>query len=103
MVLSVGLFVLALGSMLLYLVLTALLQPSALRAPRQKGVGPGVERTDPADGLAVARDYMMMLVTVVVLAGAMYVIISDVYDEGTEKWAFGAVGSLIGFWLKPKA
>ena len=48
------------------------------------------------------RDIMMMIVSLVVLGGAMYVILSQKYDSGTQKWAFGAIGSIVGFWLKPE-
>ena len=47
------------------------------------------------------RVIMMVVVTIAVLGSSLYIILSGTHDEGTQKWAFGAVGSIIGFWLKP--
>lgn len=44
--------------------------------------------------------WMMVVVTLIVLPCSLYVILFGDYDDGTKKWAFGVVGSLIGFWLK---
>lgn len=38
-------------------------------------------------------------VTVPVLGCALYVIVAPVYREADKKWAYGAVGTLLGFWL----
>jgi hypothetical protein len=38
-------------------------------------------------------------VTVPVLGCALYVIVAPVYGEADKKWAYGAVGTLLGFWL----
>jgi hypothetical protein len=48
------------------------------------------------------KKWMMCLVSVVVLLSSLYVILSGAYDDGTQKWAFGVVGSIMGFWLKPE-
>jgi len=47
------------------------------------------------------RDVMMVVVSLAVLGTALYLIVSDRADSGSQKWAFGAVGSIIGFWLRP--
>ena len=46
------------------------------------------------------RRWMMGLVTAVVLCTSLFVILKKDQDEGTKKWAFGAVGTIMGFWLK---
>jgi hypothetical protein len=38
-------------------------------------------------------------VTIPVLGCALYVIVAPVYGEAEKKWAYGAVGTLLGFWL----
>jgi hypothetical protein len=38
-------------------------------------------------------------VTIPVLGCALYVIVAPVYGEADKKWAYGAVGTLLGFWL----
>lgn len=45
-------------------------------------------------------DVMMVIVSFAVLASALFIILSQKYDDAAEKWAFGMVGSLIGFWCK---
>jgi hypothetical protein len=36
----------------------------------------------------------------VILIAAGYVILSDAYPDATEKWAFGAIGIVLGYWLR---
>jgi hypothetical protein len=44
---------------------------------------------------------MAVLVTFMVLCAALYVILSpDLYADASQKWAFGAVGTVVGFWFK---
>lgn len=44
--------------------------------------------------------YMQMAVSVIVLAAALYVILSASYEDSYAKWAFTAVGTIMGFWLR---
>ena len=46
-------------------------------------------------------EIMMVIVSLLVLGSALFVILSNRYDSGSQKWAYGVVGSIIGFWLKP--
>jgi len=39
-------------------------------------------------------------VSVTVLTCALYVILSDIYPDSTAKWAYGAIGIVIGYWLR---
>jgi uncharacterized membrane protein len=43
---------------------------------------------------------MKVLVSVVILAVALFVILSKTYDAKAKHWAYGMVGLIIGFWLK---
>jgi hypothetical protein len=47
------------------------------------------------DGLFVVR----VVLSAIVLAAALYVVLSKRYAATTEKWAFGAIGSVLGYWL----
>jgi hypothetical protein len=38
-------------------------------------------------------------VTIPVLGAALYVIVAPIYQEADKKWAYAAVGTLLGFWL----
>ncbi len=42
---------------------------------------------------------MQVVITIAVLGSALYVILSNKYPDDTQKWAFGAVGMIVGFWL----
>ena len=42
---------------------------------------------------------MSVVVSLVLLAGALYVVLSGTYDQDTQKWAMGIVGMIVGFWL----
>lgn len=44
--------------------------------------------------------WMRVAVTLIVLAGALFLILSRHYDSDQQKWAFGAVGTILGYWLK---
>ena len=48
---------------------------------------------------ATVNDIMRVLISLVVLAAALYVILSDKYDDDVKKWAFGVVGLIVGYWL----
>lgn len=72
---------------------------------------PATWRTVPAIGLTIrdasnpeipvpVRVIMMVVISGCVLWAALHVILSQGYDESAEKWAYGAVGIIIGFWLK---
>ena len=41
-----------------------------------------------------------MLISLVVLISALYVLLSQGFEATTEKWATGAIGTMIGYWLK---
>jgi len=49
------------------------------------------------------KSAMMVLVSIIVLVSSLYIILSGQYDDGSQKWAFGSVGSIMGFWLRPEA
>jgi small-conductance mechanosensitive channel len=43
---------------------------------------------------------MRYAVTGITLLCAVFVILSNKYDAGTRDWAYGAVGAVIGYWLR---
>ena len=47
-----------------------------------------------------AKAIMAMLVSLVVLFAALYVILSKSYESDTQKWAYGVIGLVVGFWLR---
>lgn len=42
---------------------------------------------------------MRILISLVVLGSGLYVILSNKYPTDTQKWAFGIVGLIVGYWL----
>ena len=43
---------------------------------------------------------MQVLVSLAVLGGALFIVLSNQYPDSYTKWAFGAIGLVIGYWLK---
>jgi hypothetical protein len=71
-----------------------------------------LQRTAPNKPLAVLTDIISSLegpwtpkligaslVTGPVLLCALYIILSSTYGDADKKWAYGEVGTLLGFWL----
>ena len=54
-----------------------------------------------ANGVDTAAGVMQIMISFVLLAAALYVILSKKFDVDTQKWAFGIVGTIVGYWLKP--
>jgi hypothetical protein len=46
------------------------------------------------------RPIMQVVVTLALLVPCLLVIVSDSYDQNSKHWAFGTVGTILGFWLK---
>jgi Mg2+/citrate symporter len=44
--------------------------------------------------------WMAPLISLIVLAAALFVILSGRYGDAEAKWAFGVVGTILGYWLK---
>lgn len=44
--------------------------------------------------------YVQLTISAVLGAASLWVILSKKYADDTLKWAFGAVGIIVGFWLK---
>lgn len=38
--------------------------------------------------------------SLIVLTCGLMVILTGVYSDSTEKWAFGAIGIVLGYWLR---
>jgi hypothetical protein len=53
-----------------------------------------------ADRLSYVRLGMQVAVSLIVLGGSLYIIISQSYDPKDKHWAYGAAGTILGFWLK---
>jgi hypothetical protein len=54
-----------------------------------------------ARGEGPARLVMQIAVSTVILAAGLWVILSGHYAADAERWAAGAIGTVMGYWLKP--
>ena len=49
----------------------------------------------------LARQWMPVVISCLVLLSALYIILSaNTYADAQQKWAFGAVGTILGYWFK---
>jgi ABC-type Fe3+ transport system permease subunit len=70
---------------------------------KESQVAPGRGRPEAAAPAKVnVRTVMMVVVSVLVLGSSLFIILSGQYDNENQKWAFGAVGTIVGFWLRPE-
>ena len=60
-----------------------------------------VGSVEPAPSLGSSAPALMrVVVSLLVLAAALFIILSKQYDGDQQKWAFGAIGTVLGYWLK---
>ena len=43
---------------------------------------------------------IQIIISIIVLSACFYIILSKSFGIDTQKWAFGMVGLVVGFWLK---
>ena len=48
----------------------------------------------------ILKQLVSPILSVLVALGSLFVILSKNYDAETQKWAFGSLGTILGFWLK---
>jgi len=54
----------------------------------------------PKAKLAGIKTIMQVIISLSVLGGALYIILSQQFPGDYAKWAFGVIGVIIGYWLK---
>src|SRR5437588_1444930 len=67
-------------------------------ARAEKGAAAGAVRSPTSRSPTSFRERMMMFISIAVLGSALFIILTDRYDTGSQTWAFGAVGSIVGVW-----
>jgi len=45
------------------------------------------------------KDVVRVVLSLVVVLAALYIILSRRFPEASEKWAFGTIGLILGYWL----
>jgi hypothetical protein len=43
--------------------------------------------------------WMAIGISLVVLGAGLYVVLSKKYSDDAQRWAFGAIGMVVGYWL----
>ena len=65
-------------------------------------LGGGTREATAARKAIDAKTVMMIVVSVLVLCSSLFIILSKGYDAASQKWAFGVVGTIVGFWFRPE-
>lgn len=52
------------------------------------------------DIMQLLKPLMMVIITFMLLGAALFVLLSKRFDEPSKRWAFGTIGTILGFWLK---
>jgi HPt (histidine-containing phosphotransfer) domain-containing protein len=73
-------------------------QQVAAQSTRVEATGERVKSLGQIDD--VIRSIMTPLISVLVTIASLYVILSGSYKDAGEKWAFGSIGTILGFWFK---
>ena len=48
----------------------------------------------------LSQKMMKPIVSIILLIASLFIILSKSYNADQEKWAFGSLGTILGFWLK---
>jgi hypothetical protein len=46
------------------------------------------------------RDWMQVAISLIVLVAALFIVISKAYEPADKHWAYGSLGTILGYWLK---
>ena len=65
----------------------------------QGGIGPAGAGDDAAR-ISLIKFIIVATINSVIGLAALYVILSRQYDNDTQKWAYGAIGLIIGYYTK---
>ncbi len=89
---------------LLGLWLVAMLPVSVeMASERMEALDPDELGEDAAPPAGAAPDssklVVQVVITAILLPSALFVILSRKFHKGSEKWAYGTVATLLGFWL----
>lgn len=78
-------------------------RPAVPRVTTQGAAAPSSSRSPAAarSPVTLAAGLMPIVISVLVLLSALYVVLlGAAYSDAQQKWAFGAIGTLLGYWLK---
>jgi hypothetical protein len=58
---------------------------------------------DPAMGGPLRRLLMQAIVSLAALGAALFIILTHEFGPDSKRWAYGSVGMVVGYWLKPSS
>ena len=58
---------------------------------------------DPAMNGPLRRLLMQAVVSLAVLGAALFIILTHGFGPDSKRWAYGTVGMVVGYWLKPSS
>lgn len=80
--------------------LPASVEMASERVDEPDGDGPGEDAAPPAGAAPDSSKFVVQVaITAALLPAALYVILSRKFHKGSEKWAYGTIATLLGFWL----
>ncbi|MFZ0137014.1 MAG: hypothetical protein WAK89_08155 [Candidatus Sulfotelmatobacter sp.] len=58
---------------------------------------------DPAMNGPLRRLLMQAVVSLAVLGASLFIILTRGFGPDSKRWAYGSVGMVVGYWLKPSS
>jgi uncharacterized membrane protein len=46
------------------------------------------------------REWVEIIISVVLLVASLFIVLSSKYGPTDKHWAYGTIGTLVGFWLR---
>ncbi len=77
-------------------------QPTAAAPSRPETPAPVVSAPVMKAGAKLTTAWVRIVITGILLLAALYIILSKSYDGSSKNWAFGVMGTIVGYWLKPE-
>ncbi len=91
------------GTLCLVALSTVLLKQRTLSRPHLRSKAAygriALQASSAAEDATVSL-WMRVAVSLIILASALFLILSRHYDSDQQKWAFGVVGIVLGYWFK---
>jgi hypothetical protein len=87
----------------LVLLVAVLALASHTRLPKLSFGGGGVLSTSLAlSSLKIdLQEIMQVIISIALLVSGLYVVLSHGYGATEQHWAYGSMGTVVGFWLRP--
>jgi hypothetical protein len=71
-----------------------------LKALSDEAISTASKRDSAEGAVTIAREAMAPGLSIAIALASLYIILSKKYSAESEKWAFGSIGTILGFWLK---